>query len=106
MLMFFVFIILNLVVLSFSITTKYISEKTNLDNKLNNIDNKLTKLEKERNDLYSILTNTKLRIGSFIVLQINKLDKIIEENNNIRYQLLQNLFYLEKKDRDRENENY
>tara|TARA_B100001989_G_C24503721_1_gene446358 strand:- start:195 stop:503 length:309 start_codon:yes stop_codon:yes gene_type:complete len=101
--MFFVFIILNLVVLSFSITTKYISEKTNLDNKLNNIDNKLIKLEKERNDLYSILTNTKLRIGSFIVLQINKLDKIIEENNNIRYQLLQNLLYLEKKDRENDN---
>jgi len=103
MIMFFVFIILNLVVLSFSITTKYISEKTNLDNKLNNIDNKLIKLEKERNDLYSILTNTKLRIGSFIVLQINKLDKIIEENNNIRYQLLQNLLYLEKKDRENDN---
>lgn len=102
--MFFIFIILNLVVLTFSVTTKYILEKTNLDNKLNIIDNKLFKLQKERNDLYSTLKNTKLRIGSFIIIQINKLDKIIEENNNERYQLLQNLLYLEKK--DRENDNY
>ena len=101
--MFFVFIILNLVVLSFSITTKYITEKANLNNKLDSIDNTLSKLEKERNDLYSILKNTKLRIGSLVVLKINKLDKIIQENSNMRYQLLQNLLYLEKKDREDEN---
>ena len=103
MIMFFVFIILNLVVLSFSITTKYISEKTNLNNKLDSIDNTLSKLEKERNDLYSILKNTKLRIGNLVVLKINKLDKIIQENSSMRYQLLQNLLYLEKKDREDEN---
>ena len=101
--MFFVFIILNLVVLSFSITTKYITEKANLNNKLDSIDNTLSKLQKERNDLYSILKNTKLRIGSLVVLKINKLDKIIQENSSMRYQLLQNLLYLEKKDREDEN---
>ena len=101
--MFFVFIILNLVVLSFSITTKYITEKANLNNKLDSIDNTLSKLEKERNDLYSILKNTKLRIGNLVVLKINKLDKIIQENSGMRYQLLQNLLYLEKKDREDEN---
>ena len=101
--MFFVFIILNLVVLSFSITTKYITEKANLNNKLDSIDNTLSKLEKERNDLYSILKNTKLRIGNLVVLKINKLDKIIQENSSMRYQLLQNLLYLEKKDREDEN---
>ncbi len=103
MIMFFVFIILNLVVLSFSITTKYITEKANLNNKLDSIDNTLSKLQKERNDLYSILKNTKLRIGSLVVLKINKLDKIIQENSSMRYQLLQNLLYLEKKDREDEN---
>ena len=103
MIMFFVFIILNLVVLSFSITTKYITEKANLNNKLDSIDNTLSKLEKERNDLYSILKNTKLRIGNLVVLKINKLDKIIQENSGMRYQLLQNLLYLEKKDREDEN---
>ena len=101
--MFFVFIILNLVVLSFSITTKYITEKANLNNKLDSIDNTLSKLQKERNDLYSILKNTKLRIGNLVVLKINKLDKIIQENSGMRYQLLQNLLYLEKKDREDEN---